>query len=30
MEMTGTLFGDRKYKTGGKMFIHERTNNLWV
>ena len=30
VEIGGTMFGDRKYRICGKMFIYERTNNLWT
>ena len=29
MEITGTMFGDRKYRAAGKMFIYEKKNHLW-
>ena len=29
MEITGIMFGDRKYRTYGKLFVYEKTKQIW-
>lgn len=30
MEVVGTMYGDRKYRPGGKLFAYEKTNNIFI
>lgn len=30
MELNGIMYGDKTYRGGGKCFIYERTNNIFI
>lgn len=30
MEVSGLMYGDRRYRGLGKCFVHERTNNIFI